>query len=169
MSDVKQRVTVTVESKGSVNQGRQMVKVYAPDLGIKKFPTQVWMPEDVAAGMLPNQSYEVMLARGKPKKQNPEYSSDYYWDYAGEPGPSDVPTDLPFDHPADEASQKAAEPQRASGYVTDRDRNTSIVRQVAAKAAVELLVAYPGSPEDADMMERFAYLADCIVGWIQAE
>jgi len=173
-----ERHTIRVESIGAAGRdGRVQLRVFCESLGIKKFSMPLFVPGQVAQYWLAGNEYEAMLERGNAKqgKQGSQYASDYYWNYVGEPTNSDLPhapqqeldfVERPDGSPPPPRQQAAQQqPARSGGYVSDRDRNLSIVRQVAAKAAVDLLTHYP--PDDpSDVLGAFTVYADHVAAWI---
>ena len=143
--------TIKIESIGATDasRGTTQVKAFVEELGIKQYSTPIFVKSVDAAQMLAGDTYLVTLLRGnlKPGKDK-NYASNYYWDYAG-PGDPNAVAAAAEAPPATQEPLVASEPYhpapspppRPAAYVSDWDKHTSIQRQVAAKAATEILIS----------------------------
>lgn len=201
MSVPEQIATVArIESMGAANadRGTTQVKVFVEDLGLKQYATPLFIPSDLAAGLVAGQSYNMTLRRGRKKDGKAgSFASEYQWDWVPDgtpvieapPAPSDGPT------PQQEASATtwpggntlvqptlvleavASGRQVAVGqpvpveprlHLTDWDKHISIQRQVAAKAATEIYVAQLTKGLSPEWDEWYTLIVDRIENGPQA-
>jgi len=143
-------VTATVESVGAVEAGQVQIKIRSQEVGAVKYPIPLFLPE--SCGAQAGYDYPAVLSRGKLKRdKDGSYDNHYFWnavEWNGEPVSQQrqQPQQPSAPQAPTQAPQQPVQPRNAQQGrkppVLD-PRQESIEAQVALKAAVELVIAYP--------------------------
>ena len=120
--------------------GSIQLKVYIPEVGKKDWPVPIYVSEKEATEMEDGGTYLATMEKG-----------EKYWDWKGFATPEEA-AGLTQPSPAPQPKAQSAPPAQAERpqYVSERERNESIVRQVAAKAATDIFI-HDGGAMSADV------------------
>jgi hypothetical protein len=163
MADNERTVTMTIKSVSSQqnNQGEQDFKLEVEAPFFKsQFPTIIYVPEDVGARVKGGDEVTYVLRGMLKDGKSGKKPYDYNWRFVSL---------------ADRNVAAAERTHEAvAGVTLDDPRGYSIERQVAAKAAVDILTSIPVIyGKDGEVIsgppttEAFTTWAEHIIGWIQ--
>lgn len=152
-------VTATVESVGAVENGQVQIKIKSQEVGAVRYPIPLFLPE--SCGAQAGYDYPAVLSRGKLKRdKDGSYDNHYFWnavEWNGEPVSQQrqQPQQPSAPQAPTQAPQQPVQPRNAQQGrkppVLD-PRQESIEAQVALKAAVELVIAFPPSDPSGQSM-----------------
>lgn len=151
---VQKTVSMTVKEKAMAAEGWKII-ADIPALS-SKYPTPLTrVSEQEANLMVPGKAYNIVLVRGRVKKEGttPTHDYDWYWNWGGFAPNDFVPP---------------ASPKTSIGTASRDARSESIERQVAlkqAQLAAEWLLRIP-SPNREDRIPETEEVAEVFLEWI---
>src|SRR3990167_9594218 len=165
---VRRLVAVRVESVGVNKAGTPVLKIRAEG-STSQYPMALNIPKnapDKAQNAKAGDQLYAVLERGNLKAgKTGEQSFDYFWEYV--PGGWDMPA--PQGPPAADGATATPPAGPAAAYnpeAAQERRDARIARQVALKAAAEVVAGH-GNVPSADAAEGVLVLADVFVAWLE--
>ncbi|HAM56715.1 MAG TPA: hypothetical protein DCQ64_15490 [Candidatus Rokubacteria bacterium] len=165
---VRRLVAVRVESVGVNKAGNPLLKIMAEGI-TSQYPMALNIPKnapDKAQNAKAGDQLYAVLERGNLKAgKTGEQSFDYFWEYV--PGGWDMPA--PQGPPAADGATATPTARPAAAYnpeAAQERRDARIARQVALKAAAEVVAGH-GNVPSADAAEVVLVLADVFVAWLE--
>jgi hypothetical protein len=151
-------VPVTVDTVGTVNNGKTQFKFVVPE--ISKFPLPMSVPSEDAEQLKPGQTYNVVLAKGRLKEgKTGQFDNEYWWDWQGFADPDAAPTPQA---PAT-APQSAVQPVSRVDPTRDSiERQTALI-QATLLASNGMLIPSEDSTIAGTVMEH----AEMFYDWLQ--
>ncbi len=166
-------LTATIDKIELGKTGDREWRSYSIKVPWSQYPNKsITSDPDLWAKLVAGQSYTLILARGKAKKEPPQGERDYFWDLAGIKGvkePEGYKSPAPAE--ATKPATQTAPPKSNGGYDDGRGgRQTAL--NVAAQVFGSLIVEGKDvTPEMINKLLRVAAYASRFVneGWVPAE